>query len=509
MAIVQPGRARRRRSIGTILSSAAAIAAPLVITQVVKADPPANPVIGSGGTFNITSPQFGTSGSTSGTDWSGAIVSAFNTCVSAGGGTVLIPSGTYVSQSFVLSGGGTPNGNGVNFDIASGGLLQYAPRASDPNNATITAFITWTNAKNCEITGSGAIDGQGGVGGASSWWSNSGANRPDLIHFSNASTLLVNGITVYNSPEEHFSFGGTKTNDITFNNVTVSAPGNSPNTDGIDPNGTDWVIENSTIACGDDNIAVKSGTSNTLTANVTITNMTFGTGHGLSIGGQTPLGVMNMTVTNCTFNGTTNGLRLKAGRTNGGLVSNISYSNITMTNVANPIYITSWYLSNGDNQPSNAAKAEANNVTFTAGQTPQWNAISFNNVTATGATNGIIIYGLPEAPVGQVTFNNVNISGTQKAQINFAGFNGNSATFNSVADPNYQVLFENSTLNGTALTLQSQTTGSLFSQPNTGNVDAVITIAPVPEPATISMALLAPSLLLMRNRRRSGNASTT
>jgi polygalacturonase len=505
MAIVQPGRARRRRSIGTILSSAAAIAAPLVITQVVNADPPANPIIGSGGIFNITSATYGTTGSTSGTDWSGAIVNAFNACVSAGGGTVLVPSGTYVSQAFTLSGGGTLNGNGVNVDIASGGLLQYAPRASDPNNSTVTAFITWTNLKNSELTGSGGIDGEGGVGGSTSWWSNSGSNRPDLVHFSNPDVLLVNGITVYNSPEEHFSFGGTHSNDVTFNNVTVTAPGTSPNTDGIDPNGTNFVIENSTIADGDDNIAVKSGTSNAQCVNITIQNMTFGTGHGLSIGGQTPLGVVNMTVTNCTFNGTTAGIRLKAGRTNGGLVTNISYSNITMTNVADPIYITSWYLNNGDNEPSNALKAESNNVAFTSGETPQWNAISFNNITATGATNGIIIYGLPEAPVGQVTFNNVNIAGTQKALINFAGFNGNSATFNSTPDPNYEVLFENSTLNGTALTLQSQTSSSLFSQPNTGNVDAVIVIAPVPEPATLSMALLAPALLLMRKRRRANN----
>ena len=75
-----------------------------------------------------------------------------------------------------------------------------------------------------------------------------------------------------------------------------------------------------------------------------VTNCTFKHGHGLSIGGQTNLGLNGLTATNITFDGTTTGIRMKASRIAGGLVQNCTYSNITMYNVQYPININSYYL---------------------------------------------------------------------------------------------------------------------------------------------------------------------
>ena len=57
----------------------------------------------------------------------------------------------------------------------------------------------------------------------------------------------------------------------------------------------------------------------------------------MSIGSETGGGVSNLLVTHCTFNGTTSGIRIKTSREKGGLVENLIYRDLTMTNVERPI----------------------------------------------------------------------------------------------------------------------------------------------------------------------------
>jgi len=51
-----------------------------------------------------------------------------------------------------------------------------------------------------------------------------------------------------------------------------------------------------------------------------------------------------LTVTNCSFNGTLNGIQRKTNRTRGGVVQNLSYSNLVMTNVTHPILFDDYYF---------------------------------------------------------------------------------------------------------------------------------------------------------------------
>ena len=78
---------------------------------------------------------------------------------------------------------------------------------------------------------------------------------------------------------------------------------------------------NNNIACGDDNIAM-GGT------NLYIGYSTFGVGHGCSMGSITTKDVSGLTVDHLTMNGTTTGIRMKSARDHGGLVQNLTYSNI-------------------------------------------------------------------------------------------------------------------------------------------------------------------------------------
>ena len=217
---------------------------------------------------------------------------------------------------------------------------------------------------------------------------------------------LIQNVNVNNSLHEHINCGSTLDNDITINNISISTPSSAANTDGIDPSGTNWLIENCTISDGDDDIAPKP--ESIACANIDIENCLILSGHGISVGGQTQAGLNGLTVNNVTFNGTTNGLRLKAGEGNGGLVQNLTYSNITMTNVGSPIIIDSYYNNGDNNFPSDPTSDKGSPPDSL---TPIWKNITFLNFTSTDTSgNGGQIYGLPDEPVQNMTFTNVKIT---------------------------------------------------------------------------------------------------
>src|SRR5258705_12182176 len=101
------------------------------------------------------------------------------------------------------------------------------------------------------------------------------------------------------------------------------------------------------------------GSSAAPASDITISNCTFGAGHGVSIGSPTQRGVTDLVVSNCTFNGTDNGIRMKSDRGIGGLVENLKYLDITMTNVDKPIIIYSYYNSIGVGTPNNIPPSTA------------------------------------------------------------------------------------------------------------------------------------------------------
>jgi polygalacturonase len=334
------------------------------------------------GTFVITS--YGAS--TGSSNNAAAITSAFAAANSAGGGTVEVPSGTFLSLPFNTS------DNNVTLNIASGGILRAQTKSSYGGDST--KFITFNNDSNVGVTGPGTIDGNG-----SSWWSSS--TRPALLYFNNATTVNIGNVTLLNSPKENVTFSAT--NNVTCNGTIISAPSTSPNTDGIDPGGSNYTIENCNISDGDDDIAVKA--IDQTCDNISVTNCTIGYGHGVGIGAGSTDGVSNMTVNNVKMTGTTFGIRLKANRGNGGTVTDCTFSNITMTNVGTPIEITSWYDSN-PKDPETVSNATKNSTT------PIWENITFSDITATGASHAGDIYGLPEEEVGAVTLSDVKITST-------------------------------------------------------------------------------------------------
>ncbi|OQP60014.1 hypothetical protein A3860_35170 [Niastella vici] len=388
------------------------------------------------GTFNITS--YGAS--TGSSDNTTAVLNAINAASAAGGGTVVVPSGTFLCGPLKLK-------NNVGLQISSGAVLKalaYGTYPGSGGTADVASFIDLTGLTNVKVSGAGTLEGQGAA-----WWSaynstkasGNAIARPAMIGFTSATTVEISGITIQNAPNSHISVSKNN-NSVTISGVTISSPSNSPNTDGIDTWSPNINITNCTISCGDDNIAMNNNSKY-----VTITGCTFGAGHGLSIGSYTA-NIDHITVDNCTFNGTGNGIRMKSNRTRSGTVQYLTYTNLTMTNVPTPFFMCEYYPDN--TIPSSPTADAAQTVTTT---TPVWKHMTFKNITATGATRAGFLWAVPEKPMGDLVFDNVKITastGMTANYINGASFiNGSKIT---VSSGNAFVSTYSSTITGINLT---------------------------------------------------------
>ena len=373
---------------------------------------PALPVIPEQ-TFNVK--DYGVIGDGKTTDTK-SIQAALHAASKAGGGIVTLPAGTYLSGPLEMF-------SQINLRIEQSATLRMLPLKKYPGGMSDPPdFIHGKNLHDVAISGPGTIDGQG-----SDWWpyakTDKTVTRPRMIHFSKCDRILIEKVTLCNSPKFHIAIRAV---NVTVSGVTIRAPAStdpvnpSHNTDACDVSGNNILIRDCDVSVGDDNFTCGGDTSN-----VVITNCTYGNGHGVSIGSYTKGGVSNITVTDCTFSNTTSGIRIKSARDRGGIVRNLIYRNLRMVNVGCPIMIYGAYEAKekqfrklDDLIPEIAVQYPAAPVTE---HTPIYRDITFSNITATvqsGRRAGLI-WGLPEAPVSNVLLQNVTIT----ADISFGLFN--------------------------------------------------------------------------------------
>ena len=366
-----------------------------------------------------------------------AIQKAIDACGAAGGGTVLVPPGRYLTGALSLR-------SYVTLEISGGATLLGSTEPEDyplvpnpwtPNRQEISSLIRGEDLVNVAITGRGIIDGQGAP-----WWRRQrllrprGRNpaapseadrseiakvahgRPHLIKLVRCRYVLLEGLTLTNSPS--WTVNPVFSEFVTVRGLTVQNPEDSPNTDGINPESCRNVhISDCHIDVGDDCITIKSGTDETgrrvgrPCENITVTNCTMLHGHGgLVIGSEMSGGAKNVVISNCVFQGTQRGIRIKSQRGRGGVVEGVSANNIVMENVPTPFSISMFY-SGG----AKGVRAEP------VGEgTPVFRDISLSNILARGAKAAGEILGLPEMPIQGITFDNVRIAADKSFAIEHA-----------------------------------------------------------------------------------------
>jgi len=343
------------------------------------------------------------------------------------------------------------------------GVTLFGTR--DPNVYGTSGALINVRGANAGIVGDGVIDGQGGepqIGGTQSWWdiNGGGGTSPALIQVSGASKFTLYRITLHNSPMFHVKLSA---NGFVVWGVTIKTPSKATNsagtalsyngahnTDGIDPgeSASNGYIVCSQISDGDDHIAIK-GSSSTGVTNLTIAHNHFEAGHGMSIGSEFTGGVSNINVYDLSIDGTgtntgggsSNGIRIKSDSSRGGLVNAVTYSDICMRDVANPILLTPRY------------------TTATGTSIPQYTNITFQNIhVVAGGSNTphITLQGYDAAHMNSVTLDNVVVDGLSTANV--------MASFTDVTLGPGSVSF---TPSGTNVTVTNMVSGSSTPNPCT------------------------------------------
>jgi polygalacturonase len=316
----------------------------------------------------------------------------------------------------------------ITLDVEKGATLLGSPDHADyPKKMEFRApgyqaFVGAVNAENITITGGGVIDGNG-----ASWWElarhekdagvlGSENSRPRGVVFDHCKHVRMENITVQNAA--YWQIVPYYTDGVVIRNVTILADPHSPNTDAIDPfSSSNVLIEHVTSDVGDDNIAIKSGMINSPgpdspSKNIVIRDCTFKHGHGLSIGSEIAGGAQNVLAERVTFEGTDNGVRIKANRDRGADVSNIVFKDLTMKDVKTAILVSEYY-------PKVFPEGEV--MTAPVGRlTPMFHDITIENVKATGSKTAGVIVGLPEAPVKDIVLRNVDIQAQTGMRIAYA-----------------------------------------------------------------------------------------
>lgn len=277
----------------------------------------------------------------------------------------------------------------------------YTPDSGFDPIAVSGSYISISGAEGAVLDGNGQAywDGLG---------SNGGGTKPN--HFfvvSKTDHATISDLYVQNWPTHCFYMTKNEflsVSNLVLNNTAGDAPNSisnglaaAHNSDGFDIGSSDYVtLSGITVYNQDDCVAVTSGT------HITVSDMYCSGGHGLSIGSIG--GKSNNTVDNITFSDSvlvdsSNGVRIKTNSGTTGSVSNITYRNITMSNISKyGLDVQQDYLNGGPTGvPTNGVNISS---------------IVFEDVTGTvqsDAYNYYILCG--DGSCSDFTFTNVNISG--------------------------------------------------------------------------------------------------
>lgn len=402
----------------------------------------------------------------------GAIRKAIAAASAAGGGTVYLGGGTYLSGPIHLA-------SNITLYIDAGAVLKfsddfddYLPMVRSRWEGTevfnFSPLIYADRATNIAVVGRGTIDGQGaawwkylralkdehqktGAWRADSKWRKEFARvnpnlewpddrqnlemgflRPPLIQLIDCHNVAIEDLTIRNSP--FWTVNPVYSDDVTVRGVTIDNPLDAPNTDGIDPESCRNVhIADCHISVGDDCITIKSGRDRQgrrvgrAAENITVTNCTMGHGHsGVAMGSEISGGIKKIAVSNCVFDGTDRGIRIKSTRGRGGVVEDVRVQNIVMKNVREEAITLNLYYTNAPPEPVSE-------------RTPRFRNIHLSGISGSAGEAGAIL-GLEEARIENVTLTDVDLVAQKGLSIKDASHLGLSGVrIDTAAGPSLRI----------------------------------------------------------------------
>ena len=361
---------------------------------------------------------------------------AFRKAISAltkkGGGRLVVPQGVWLTGPIVLK-------DNIDLHIERNAIVLFSPDKSlfvdaEGKSSRCDPGIKASKRKNIAITGEGIIDGNGAqwrpvkrskvsdtewkrfaaIGGVERqngalWYpwdvkagykniadtpENQEKSRQDLIRLTDCENILIEGVTVQNSPRFHVHPCNSK--NIIIDGITVRCPWNAQNGDAIDLSDCHQaLIVNSVVDAGDDGICMKSGKAKATALvngceDILIEDNTVYHAHGgFVIGSEDITGMKRIVVRRCRFSGTDTGLRFKSGIGRGGKTEDIYISDIVMNDITDEAIV---FQCDYVDRPagSEGKKAKTSGSEFV----PEFTDIHISNVVCRGAKTAIKAKGI-------------------------------------------------------------------------------------------------------------------
>jgi len=394
--------------------------------------------------FDVT--RFGAKGDGV-TDCTIAFARAIRACAHAGGGHVVVPEGRYLTGPVHLR-------SRVDLHVTEGATIAFS---QDPNHYLPAVYTRWEGTelynyspliyafgqRNIAVTGAGTLDGQAdnahwwpwkgnadygwrpgdphqgpartrlqamaedGVPVAQRIFGDGDYLRPNFIQPYRCRDVLVEGVTIVNSPmwEVH----PVLSSNVLVRGVTVVTHG--PNNDGCNPESSrDVVIRGCTFDTGDDCIAIKSGRNadgrrvNVPSERILVEDCDFAAGHGgVTVGSEMSGGVREVYARNLRLSSPDldTALRFKTNSVRGGFIHDVHARDVTVGTVAQAVITIDFYYEEGPGHGFN----------------PDVTGISVENLTVAQAGRALNLRGYPDDPVGAIHLTNVDFVRTAQPSI--------------------------------------------------------------------------------------------
>lgn len=399
--------------------------------------------------FNITDFGAVADGKTNCTE---ALRKAITAANEAGGGRVVVPAGEFISGTIHLK-------SNINLYLLAGAAIKFS---TDSDMYLPVVYTRWEGVEcmnysplvyaygqqNIAVTGEGVLDGQGdddnwqrfvqkqqsdrerlfeygqkGVPVEQRTFGNSTKLRPNMVQFYKCKNILIEGVTIKNSPMWHIH--PVLSQNITVRDVNVVGYG--ANNDGCNPESCrDVLIENCFFDTGDDCIAIKAGRNNDgrrvnePSENIVIQNCHFKNGHGgVAIGSEMSGGVRNIFAENCIMDSPNldRAIRIKTNSIRGGFVENVYVRNVAVKEVREAVLKINFYYEEAD-----------------AGDyMPSVSNINMENITCGKSQYALYLKGYKRSPIKDIHLTNCTFEDIEK---------------NSIIENVEDILLENVIING-------------------------------------------------------------
>ena len=356
------------------------------------------------------------------------IQATIDECAQSGGGTIIVPKGTFLTGSIFLK-------QGVNLRVDKDGVLKGSQDTNDypwidTRIAGLemkwpAALVNASGVTNLELSGEGTIDGSGARWWHDYWTARAAETndidphfkvpRPRLVHIIRSQKIVVRDLLLKDSAFWNLQL--TYCDGVEVNHLRVREPLKAASSDGVDVDSScNVLIDNCDITCDDDAICLKSGRDadglrvNRPTENVEIRNCHVGRAAAMvAFGSETSGGIRHVKIHDCRADsGCGEVVRFKTRMGRGGVVEDIVYDNIQAEDVRQVFsfsmdaFGTTWLPEQFRVMPPASVG------------TPVFRNITIENLKASKCAFAGHIIGLPESPISNVKLENIEITNADK-----------------------------------------------------------------------------------------------